>query len=205
MLQPPGRRRLPHVEEPGQSYFVTIVLRDRQLTDLTQPRVATELVQALRHFDSQRYLLFDYTIMPDHVHFIAKPLDGFTLSGVYHSFKSFTAHRIKRLLGRSGSVWEDDSYDRVIRSRTDFEEKAKYILMNPVNRGLVRDPAESPGGDEEAGSCRRPWRARRPHYPGNVTLTDANQYNNILTAPISSPKLVCHDPLGLLKLAPPLA
>ena len=82
--------------------------------------------------------------MPDHVHFIVKPLqvngEWLPLSATYHSLKSFTANQVNRVIGRSGPLWQDDTYDRVVRGRTDFEEKAKYIFMNSLRRGLVRDP-----------------------------------------------------------------
>jgi len=137
------RQRLEHVFEPGGTYFVTVTLLDRRV-DLSDGRLAPLVVSALKHFEEKRYLLFDYVVMPDHVHFLVKPLqiDGewLPLSRIYHSFKSFTANQINRALGRTGALWQDDTYDRVVRGRTDFEEKAKYILMNPLRKGLVSDP-----------------------------------------------------------------
>ncbi len=136
------------LEIQDATYFVTFSMLDRELVDLTRPAIGQMIVGAFRHFDEVRYLLFDYTVMPDHVHLIMKPLvvDGTLvgLSSIYHSLKSFTAHGINKLLRRRGPVWQDGSYERVLRSRKDYEEKAKYIFMNPVARGLVRDPSEWP-------------------------------------------------------------
>jgi len=182
------RTRLSRVEDPGTTYFVTFVLYDRHLCDLTRTQLGEVIVKALRHFDGRRYLLFDYVVMPDHVHFLIKPLrrglaeaggtpaprggemygrgvqageagetpalrgggrEGRSagveyepLSRIYHSLKSYTAHEINRIVGRSGQVWEDGTYDHVIRNRLDFEEKAHYIFMNAVNKGLTKDPAK---------------------------------------------------------------
>lgn len=69
------RQRFPVAEEPGATYFVTFVLYDRALCDLSSPRYARLIINALRHFDKERYLLFDFVVMPDHVHFLLKPLE----------------------------------------------------------------------------------------------------------------------------------
>jgi REP element-mobilizing transposase RayT len=55
-----------------------------------------------------------------------------------HSIKSYSAHEINRLSGSSGSIWEDESFDHVIRNEHSFEEKLLYIRMNPVKAGLVK-------------------------------------------------------------------
>jgi REP element-mobilizing transposase RayT len=33
-------------------------------------------------------------------------------------------------------------FDHIIRNREDFEETLEYIRMNPVRRGLVKDPKD---------------------------------------------------------------
>lgn len=120
-----------------------MTLLDRRV-NLADPAVAPVIISALKHFQDERYLLFDYVVMPDHVHFLIKPLqangDWLPLARIYHSLKSFTANAINRVLGRAGALWQDDTYDRVIRGRSDFREKAEYIFTNPHRRGLVDDP-----------------------------------------------------------------
>lgn len=142
------RKRPPRQEFEGCTYFITVRLLDRKSVDLTDPPLASVLVGALRYFDDERYLLFDYTVMPDHMHFILKPLqvDGRTvaLSAILHSLKSYTAHEINKLLNRTGAVWEDGAHDHVIRNRLDFEEKTQYIFLNAVRAELVSDPLEWP-------------------------------------------------------------
>jgi putative transposase len=41
-------------------------------------------------------------------------------------------------------LWQDESYDHIIRNEADYREKARYIWENPVRRGLVADPATWP-------------------------------------------------------------
>ena len=142
------RRHLPHWEEPGATYFVTMCLQRPPVADLTDPTLASLVVGALRHFDGKRYWLYDYTVMPDHVHAILKVVEregkSERLWNITHSLKSWLAHRINETLGRNGQVWQHESYDHLIRNQEDYEEKAAYILDNPIRRGLITDSTQWP-------------------------------------------------------------
>jgi hypothetical protein len=56
--------------------------------------------------------------------------------------KSATSHRINKLLHCSGPVWEEESFDHVVRSDESLNEKAEYMRQNPVRRGLVERPED---------------------------------------------------------------
>jgi hypothetical protein len=56
--------------------------------------------------------------------------------------KSVTAHRINKLLNTSGPVWEEESFDHVLRSDESLLEKCEYIRQNPVQAGLVARPED---------------------------------------------------------------
>ena len=58
------------------------------------------------------------------------------------SLKSVTAHRINKLLRRSGPVWEEESFDHVLRSDESLEDKREYIRQNPVRAGLAKRPED---------------------------------------------------------------
>src|ERR1044072_8628746 len=66
---------------------------------LKQPRVASVVQDALLYYDGERYRLAAWVIMPNHVHLLATPCAGHTLSGVMHSIKSYTASEANKLLG----------------------------------------------------------------------------------------------------------
>jgi REP element-mobilizing transposase RayT len=88
--------------------------------------------------------------MPDHVHLILTPLTDYErmriapLRQITHSIESFSAHEINRRLGRSGPVWQDESFDHLLRSSEGLDAKIDYILQNPVRCGFVSIPAEYP-------------------------------------------------------------
>jgi len=123
------RRRMPHWRLDGSIYFVTWRLQKSQ-----KELAALEykiIVSALKHFDGQRFDLFAYVVMPDHVHVLVKPYKGYLLHELVHSWKSYTAYRLQRG-GREGKVWQEDYFDRIVRDEAEFIEKAQYILNNPL-------------------------------------------------------------------------
>jgi hypothetical protein len=82
--------------------------------------------------------------MPDHIHILTGPDDREAsppLPRFIQRFKSAATHRLWRL-GISGVVWQSSYYDHVLRKDEDLERVARYILGNPVRKGLV-DAAEA--------------------------------------------------------------
>jgi len=84
--------------------------------------------------------------MPDHVHLICMPLvdenGSISIPEITRTIKSESAHRINEVLGRTGRVWQDESFDHILRGDESLKKKALYILENPVRAGLVASPAE---------------------------------------------------------------
>ncbi len=86
-------------------------------------------------------------VMPDHVHLLLSALRDengwpFPLVDILQCLKSATAHRINRLLHTSGPVWEEESFDHVLRSYEGLKNKCGYIRQNPVEAGLARRPED---------------------------------------------------------------
>ncbi len=87
--------------------------------------------------------------MLDHVHIILKPIifepkSEFPLSKILQGIKGFTAREINKLRGTQGSLWLDESYDRIIRDYDEYLEKWQYIRHNPVRTGLCEVPEAYP-------------------------------------------------------------
>jgi alanyl-tRNA synthetase/REP element-mobilizing transposase RayT len=141
-----SKRRLPHFERPWGKYMVTFSTRQkRQLTPAERDIVLQSVLYAHEH---HQYQLFAASVMPDHVHLLFEPQikeqdeDGqpvfFSLGEILHSIKSTSAHRINKALKVTGAhVWEDESFDRLMRGDSDLEEKFHYICSNPWDNGVV--------------------------------------------------------------------
>lgn len=100
---------------------------------------ASIVTRAMHHFDSERYFLSSYCVMPNHVHLTVQPLAGHEPSDVLKSWKGFTAREMNKHLGRDGSVWEPESYDTIVRDVEHLWKVLRYIGKNP---GKARLPEE---------------------------------------------------------------
>ena len=79
--------------------------------------------------------------MPNHVHFVIETRERWPLAGIMQSLKSFSAKEANQILGRTGTFWQREYYDRFIRDSLHLENVVRYIEENPVKAGLV-DRAE---------------------------------------------------------------
>ena len=103
---------------------------------MNRPDIADIVEGALRHFDGERYELLAWAVMPNHVHTVVRPIGNFELPEILHSWKSFTAHEVNKILGRSGEFWAEEYYDRLIRKEGEFDRTVAYVLANPTKARL---------------------------------------------------------------------
>jgi REP element-mobilizing transposase RayT len=108
---------------------------------LKDPTAARMVVDALHHFDGQRYELGCYVVMPNHVHAIVRPLlcDSDPLERILQSRKRHTASAINRHFGLTGPLWQEESFDRIIRDEEHLYRVIQYIGANPIKAGLSRE------------------------------------------------------------------
>jgi putative transposase len=83
-------------------------------------------------------LLHHWAIMPNHVHLLATPL--VPLGELLHLLKGSTSRAVNQALRRSGTLWQPDYFDRLIRDERHFDGVARYIEWNPVKARLCTDP-----------------------------------------------------------------
>ena len=99
---------------------------------LARPELRAIVANALHHFDGERYVLDALVIMPNHVHVVFKPLAGHKVSEILHSWKSFTAKEINKAANRTGTLWQAESHDRIIRDWENLVNARAYIERNPA-------------------------------------------------------------------------
>jgi putative transposase len=138
------RRMLPHYQKAGRAIFITFCKANR-VPFTTEARDA--ILQHCLHDHGKRYDLHAAAVMPDHVHLLLTPLrdeDGwpYSLPTILKLLKGTSARSINKLTSSSGSVWQEESFDHVLRSQESFEEKLEYLRQNPVRRGLVKRPED---------------------------------------------------------------
>jgi putative transposase len=127
---------------------------------LRQPDIAHMVQNTLFFFDGQRYHLLAWVIMPNHVHILFQPLNGWTVAKIVASWKKFTARKIcdyqkatpgtanlpvgfsvnqeiGEPRGKPNPVWQREYWDRYIRNEKHLHQAIMYIHQNPVKAGLV--------------------------------------------------------------------
>jgi len=108
---------------------------------LKHPSAAKQVIDVMHHFDSQRYELGSYVVMPNHVHAIVRPLlcAEEPLERILQSWKRHAARQINRQMGVEGHLWQEESFDRIIRDEEHLWRAIQYIAGNPGKAGLTRD------------------------------------------------------------------
>lgn len=104
-------------------------LRERKLAKIVADRLLA------RH--RKNYLLHSFVIMPNHVHVLFRASEGRKFSRILQSWKGGSARRLNLARGKQGTVWQQESWDRLIRSRVHFEFVVKYIRDNPAKARLT--------------------------------------------------------------------
>lgn len=136
------RRNLPHIEKDGSSYFVTFSTHK----EFGLSEDARTLVFDHCLFENNRKIhLHAFVVMPDHVHMLFTPLENdkgemYSLAEIMHGLKGASSHSVNKLVGRAGTLWEPESFDRIVRSSSDFEYRVIYIVQNPIAAGLAKGP-----------------------------------------------------------------
>jgi REP element-mobilizing transposase RayT len=100
------------------------------------PTVANAIAATLTHYNGQRYQLFAWCVMPNHVHAVVRFFPGHTLATVLHSWKSFSAKQANQILGLQGQFWQREYYDHLIRNEEEFWRALRYVADNPASANL---------------------------------------------------------------------
>ncbi|MFQ5863546.1 MAG: transposase [Candidatus Brocadiales bacterium] len=137
-----GKRRSLRLKDFNYSqtrpYFVTLCTKDGR--HILHGRLAKNIVSCLKELRvSHDFKLYAYCVMPDHAHLLLSPGDsGLSLSKIVQMFKSITTRRCKAD-GAKNLLWQTYFYDHVVRKEENLDSVAKYILENPIRKGMVKD------------------------------------------------------------------
>jgi len=179
-----------HVD-PDHLYFVTTSAMNR-VHIFRRPVIKRILVDSL---NAARILgqldLYAFVIMPNHLHFIVRCRDTFTISDIVREFKKATSNLILRQHEAEGNrqaldfftaavkpgqkqhyaVWEDEYQAKNVFSPEFLEQKLEYVHHNPVQPHWQL--ADSP----EA----YPWSSARFYVTGERALIPLSDARELLT------------------------
>ena len=133
--------------------MITFSTQDRDILSEAERGIVLDSILHARKLGQIH--LYAACVMPDHVHLLIEPQikshapDSkpvfFALTEILQPIKSVTSHKIlkqRRIDLQNENInhlWDQESFDRLIRSESDLIEKYDYILANPaVADGLVK-------------------------------------------------------------------
>jgi REP element-mobilizing transposase RayT len=134
-------RNLPHYLNCGRALFVSFNTKDRWNLP---PQVRDLVLAACLEQHRKKFFFEAIVVMPDHVHFVGwilRDAEGFPfeIPALMKSIKGKSALAINKLLKRKGQVWQEESFDHVLRSDEKLEATVQYIKDNPIKRRLCPD------------------------------------------------------------------
>ncbi len=118
--------------------FDTMLDSSKESKVLSNPLAARIVADTLHSLDREGHVtLWCFTIMSNHVHVLLSLSNPEkSLRHIMQLLKGRSAFECNKALGRSGTFWQHESYDHVVRDG-EFDRIIEYILMNPVHAGLV--------------------------------------------------------------------
>jgi putative transposase len=136
-------RRLERIWLDWPIYFITTCTFKRRPI-LASAAVARILTDEWRDAHERHgWAIGRYVIMPDHVHFFCRAeLDGRKLPAFMQAWKQWTSKRMARELGCSGTIWQEQFFDHMLRSSESYSQKWDYVRQNPVRAGLAASADE---------------------------------------------------------------
>jgi len=136
--------RLPRIFFPEAIYHVSARGNDQQIlfVDAQDHRVYRHLLELAKKTDQLR--IFRWTQMSNHVHFMAQQINEFGLATAMQRVQAAYARYFNKRYGKSGHVWQGRYWARLLKSNVDLLTCGRYIERNPVEAGMVENPADYP-------------------------------------------------------------
>ena len=140
-------------------HFLTLTVIE-WIDIFTKPEYFHIIIESFKYCRENKWLkLYEYVIMANHIHFIAKAKEGHKLSQIISDFKKYTTREILKLLekdnrryilnliknsfakkkGNEKQIWQRENYPEVIISEKFLRQKIRYIYNNPVKKEYVKN------------------------------------------------------------------
>jgi len=148
----------------GNTYFMTFTIAG--WIDLFARKEYAEFIEDNLNYciENKGLEVFNYCIMPSHVHLIARTMDD-VMSNWLRDYKGFTSRKLFEMVNnhpaesrkewllymfryfakplnnnKEFKIWKNGSHPEEIFTQNFYHQKATYIHNNPVEVGLVLDP-----------------------------------------------------------------
>jgi putative transposase len=127
-----------------RTFFVTSVTAERKPIFRSEQGAKLFLETTLGYRDRGFFRLYEFVVMPDHIHLMLAPKATLALERVMQFIKGGYSHRFGKETGSRMEIWERSFTNHRIRDERDYEQHRDYIRLNPVRARLVEFPKDYP-------------------------------------------------------------
>src|SRR5206468_10719547 len=104
---------------------------------LQSERMALLFIEVLlRYRDDSKFLVHEFTVMPNHVHVLLTTSEC-NISAAVQLFKGGFSFKAGKNIGLKGAIWQRGFSEHCIRDANDYENHRLYVWQNAVKAGLV--------------------------------------------------------------------
>ena len=121
------------------SYFITICT-DNKKNVFIKDHLIKKIIEFLEQTGVKQFFsILIYCFMPDHLHILVEGKNVHSdLKKFVKDFKQRTGYWYKHEESSAGNkLWQPGYYEHVLRKEEDTTDVLRYILNNPVRKGLV--------------------------------------------------------------------
>ena len=133
-------RHLAHLQPVVDTPIVFLTTTAFRRRRILAQAAAHEILRGLwqRSAEQNGWWVGDYIIMPDHLHLFARGgREADPLRDWVRMWKSVSSREIARALGVAPPIWQEEYFDRFLRSSENYVEKWRYVEANAMNDQLV--------------------------------------------------------------------
>jgi REP element-mobilizing transposase RayT len=127
---------------PNATYFISKSTFNKKPLFIND-NIAQVVVSSLKYMSLHKNtIIHTYVIMPTHYHLLISLGEDLNISSFLHMLNSYSAHQISKIT-KEKIIWDNRTWDEVIRNEEMYYQKLAYILLNPWRKKLVNDPYDS--------------------------------------------------------------
>ena len=127
-----------------RTFFVTSVTWERRPIFRSERAARLFLDTLFGYRDRGFFQLYEFVVMPEHVHLLLAPKATLALERVMQFIKGGYSHRFMKEAESRMDIWERSFTNHRVRDAADYEKHRIYIHLNPVRAGLVEFPSDYP-------------------------------------------------------------
>ncbi len=124
-------------------YFITIV-SNRKIPVFRNRKITRKIIFILKKISEKyKFLIWAYCFMPEHLHLLIEgQREDSDMKKFISMFKQKSSYVHKEKTDKR--LWQQNYYEHILRKNEDAKNVAKYILENPVRRGLTEKFVDYP-------------------------------------------------------------